>query len=182
MIKNKIQSTYEIRKRGLNHIAEKIFGEDSISELESFLNENPRPYYNIRDKSCSIGKFLYRLTRDEVLAHSKDYKMFSVYESLCDADEKLVIQGDIFISKDFEMIASLDDRKGIPLRFATIEPKYNLSIDLKERREPPIPGLTEAIDYIIKHGLLNMYVELSVYEICVGIKQENILVWELRNY
>jgi len=57
-----------------------------------------------------------------------------------------------------------------------------LSIDLKERREPSIPGLTEAIDFIVKHELFNIYVEISVFEIPVGIKRENIIIWELRNY
>lgn len=59
---------------------------------------------------------------------------------------------------------------------------YMLSLDLKERREPSIPGLTEAIDFIVEHDLFNMYVEISVFGIPVGVNRENIIIWELRNY
>ena len=79
--------------------------------MESFLNQNSYPFYNIRDKSQSRGKFLYKLTKDEVIARSMEYDRFSVYESLWEADERLVIQGDIFINNSFKLIASLDSRK-----------------------------------------------------------------------
>lgn len=182
MITNKTQSDAEIKRRKLNHTIEGVFVKGQKAELESFLNQNSYPFYNIRDKSQSRGKFRYKLTKDEVIARSVEYDRFSVYESLWEADERLVIQGDIFINNSFELIASLDSRKNIPLRSATNNPMYMLSIDLKERREPSIPGLTEAIDFIVKHELFNIYVEISVFEIPVGIKRENIIIWELRNY
>lgn len=182
MIKNKAESDYEIKKRDLNRMAEAVFTKDERQKLIGFLSEYNFPYYNMRDKSRPSGQFLYKLTKEEVLLHSRDYEKYSVYESLCVADEKLVLQGDIHINDGFEMLASLDDRKGISLREATKNPKYQIQIDLKEKREPCIKGLTEAIDYIVKHELFNCYVELSVYDIPVGIKKEKILVWEMRNY
>jgi len=182
MIKNKTESDYEIKKRGLNRIVEEIFQKGDVKGISRFLEENPYPYYNIRDKSRSRGQFLYKLTKNEVLLQCDNYDKFSVYESLCDADERLVLQGDIFINNKFEIMASLDDRKNIPLRIATNDPKYRISLDLKERREPSIPGLTEMIDYLISHELFNVYVELTMFEIPVGINEEKILVWELRNY
>ena len=182
MIRNKKESDEEIIRLGLNSAVEEVFDKSNLDKLDSFLNENPYPFYNIRDKSKSSGQFLYKLTREEVLLHCKEYDRFSVYESLCAADENLILQGDIFISDKFKMLASLDDRKGIPLREATKHPKYSLEIDLKDQREPSIDGLAEAINYVTKHQLFNVYVELTVYAVSVGIKKENILVWELRNY
>lgn len=182
MIANKTQSDIEIKKRGLNRMVEGVFVKGQKHELESFLNQNQYPFYNIRDKSQSRGKFVYKITREEVIQLSHEYERFSVYESLWEADEKLIIQGDIFINNDFELIASLDSRKNIPLRIATNNPMYMLSLDLKERREPSIPGLTEAIDFIVEHELFNMYVEISVFGIPVGVNRENIIIWELRNY
>lgn len=183
MIKNKYESDYLIKKLELNRMLEGIFTESSHgSELEKFLINNPYEFYNIRDKSQSSGKFLYKLTADEVLKESENYKVFAVYESLADADSKLILQGDIQINKDFTVMTSLSDIKGISNRVAMQHPVYNLNLDLVERREPSIRGLTQIIDYIIGKQLFNLISEFSLFEIPVGINKEDIIIWELRNY
>lgn len=181
-ILNKQQSNEEIIKRDLNRIEIKIFNGNEIDLLTMYLEESNHAYYNLRDMSSSMGKFLYKQTKEQILLHSQNYKQFSVYESLCFADEFLVLQGDVFINDQFELIASLDDRKYISNREATKNPKYSLSLDLKELKEPNIKGLTEIINYITKHELFGCYVEFSIFDIPVGIHKENIIIWELRNY
>ncbi len=184
MIKNKYESDYIIKKLGLNRMSEKIFTDNStLDELKNYLEENTYEYYNIRDKSAAGGKFLYMLTKDEVLLKSRKYKRYAVYESLAIADDRLILQGDIEIDRDFVMRASLSDIRGISNRIAMEKPVYNIyDYDLKEKREPSIRGLSKVIDYISQNSLIDMVVEFSLFEIPVGIGQENIIIWELRNY
>ncbi len=118
-----------------------------------------------------------------MLLKSKKYKRYAVYESLAIADDRLILQGDIEIDRDFIMRASLSDIKGISNRIAMEKPVYNIyNYDLKEKRDPPISGLSKVIDYISQNSLIDMVVEFSLFEIPVGINQENIIIWELRNY
>lgn len=182
MIKNKQESDFKIKKLGLNRMLEGVFTKETIVELPNFLNAYPYPFYNLRDKSVSGGKFLYKVTAEDILKQSKNYNVFSVYESLALADEKLVLQGDIKLSKDFTLISSLSDIKGISNRIAMQNPIYQLDLDLKEKKEPEIKGLNKVIDYIVEHELFEMIVEFSLFDIPVGINHENIIIWELRNY
>lgn len=183
MPKNKLESDNMIKKLGLNRIIQNIFTKDSIDDLKSFLQEHPCAYYNMRDKSRSDGKFFYKITADEVLNNIDNYEnRFSVYESLAPFDDRLIIQGEIIISADFVMQASLSDVKNIPNREAMDNPKYKLFIDLKKENEPDIRGLKKVINYIINHNLFNLVVEFSMFEVPVGINKENIIIWELRDY
>lgn len=184
MIKNKYESDYMIKKLGLNRMVEVIFSDKTpVEEVEDFLEINEYKYYNIRDKSGSSGKFMYKLTKSEVMEAAKTYKRYAIYESLAEADRRLILQGDIEIDKDFIMRASLSDIKGISNRIAMLDPKYNIyDYDLKERRDPTIRGISNVIDYISANGLIGMVVEFSLFDIPVGINKENIIIWELRNY
>lgn len=183
MIINKAQSDFEIKNRNLNRMAEKLFAKGQMKEVKDFLNKTKFKYYNLRDKSQSAGTFKYKIPANEVLKNISSYDKFSVYESLAEADSKLILQGDIEITKNFLMRASLSDIKGISNRKAMENPIYNLyNYDLKERREPSIRGLKEVIDYVIVHELIGMVVEFSLFGIPVGINKKNIIIWELRNY
>lgn len=182
LIRNKQESDFIIKKLGLNKMSEGIFSKENINELSDFLKINNYPFYNLRDKNNPSGNFFYKITPEEVLKQSKNYDIFSVYESLALADEKLILQGDIQLNKDFTLLASLSDIKNIPNRLAMQKPVYKINVDLKEKKEPSIKGLTRIIDYIITHKLFEVIVEFSLFDIPVGVNKENILIWELRNY
>lgn len=185
MIANKQQSDYLIKKLGLNRMVEGLFNKNSSKDdVVNFLGKYKYDYYNIRDKSSPAGKFMYKLSKEEIIDNLDNYKdKFSIYESLAEADKRLILQGEIEISEDFIMTASLSDVKEIPNRVAMRDPKFNLyNYDLKEKREPSIKGLSKIIDYVVIKELLNVVVEFSLFEIPVGVNQENIIIWELRNY
>lgn len=193
-IVNKAESDSMIKSLNLNRMLEGRFKSGEEEKLKQFLKENPFPYYNIRDKSSAMGQFLYKLSPSEVISRSKEYESFAVYESLAEADKKLVLQGDVLIDKDFSIMASLSDVKGISNRLAMQTPVYKLHMDMTYKpyfnlgeeelwqRLPSIHGLKTLIDFICSHELIGVVVELSLFDIPVGIKKENILVWELRNY
>lgn len=186
IIKNKQESDFWISEKNLNRMFEKrCTNKTSLSEIEKYLSMTNFSFYNLRDKSNSAGAFKYKLTKEEVISElqKEHYKEFSVMESLAIADSTLILQGDIEISSDFILKASLSDIQGISNRKAMEEPKYNLfNIDLKTEKEPNIRGLSKVIDYICKNELIGMIVEFSLFGIPVGIKQEPIIIWELRNY
>lgn len=184
MIRNKFESDYFIKKIWVNRLSEHIFT-DKISpkELETFFDDYNYDFYNIRDKENAAGEFKYKLTRDEALEVSKLYKKFSIYESLATADKVLILQGDVEIDDNFIMRASLSDIKNISNRQAMQNPVYNIyGHDLTLQKDPNIRGLSQVIDYISEYNLIGMVVEFSLYEVPVGEKRENIIIWELRNY
>lgn len=132
-VKNKAQSDAKIKKLGFNRMVEGVFTKDDTEKLIKFLDEMPVPFYNIRDKT-PMGQFLYKITREEVLERSKNYEKFAVYESLAEADLHLILQGDVLLTSDFQITASLSDIKGISNRNAMQNPKYKVFIDLKKKR------------------------------------------------
>lgn len=181
-VKNKQESEALIRKLDLNRLETYTFTQEEPEELIKYLQDNKGKKFNIRDRYTQMGEFHYNITEEEVKQHAPRYKKYTVYESLHEADKLLVLQGEIELDKEFNLTATLDDRLNIPNREAMKKPKYHLSLNLGERREPNIPGLTEVIDYIVEHKLFNMIVEFSIFKTIVGIHRSNILIWELRNY
>ena len=184
-ILNKKQSDECIKHLSLNRMNEVILqGEDNEQLINwYFENRNSKKLFNIRDKSKNGGKFLYKLTPFEVFANLPKVGTFSVYESLHIADQHLILQGDIEISKDFIMKASLDDRLGISNRIAMQQPKWSFyNYDLRLKPDPTIKGFKDILAYICQHELIGMIIEFSLYEIPVGIFNEPVIIWELRNY
>lgn len=182
-VKNKTESDFMIKKLGLNRMLEGIFSNNQREELANFLNKHQFPYYNMRDKSKSMGEFLYKLTFEEVVKNSVKYDKFSVYESLADADTNhMILQGDIHIDYGWNMMASLDTHRCISNRIAMQQPQYKILLNLIEDKTPYIQGLNQVLNYIITHELFNVYVEFTYFDIPLGINKENLLIWELRNY
>ena len=94
----------------------------------------------------------------------------------------MILQGDIQVDSDMRMLATLNDEKGISLRQATGKPKYNLSLNLLEQKDPPIRGIGKVVDYIFRHELFDVVVEFTLYNCPAGCNDEEIVIWELRNY
>lgn len=182
-VKNKKQSDYLIKSLQLNRMSEGIFTCNQEEELKKFLKENLHPYYNIRDKNASMGEFRYKITAEEVLKYANSYQLFSVYESLADADQNhMLLQGEIRVDSNWNVKASLDDRRCISNREAMKQPKFNIFFNILESSEPHICGLKQILDYIIVNQLFDVIVEFTLYDVPVGVKKENIIIWELRNY
>lgn len=183
-ISNKSESDAAIKRLALNHIYEYII-DNSIFDLMTWYDKhrNSDKFFNIRDKSKNGGKFLYKLTPSEVLGNIPNKGVFSIYESLWQADQKLILQGDIQLTKDFRLTASLDDRLGISNRIAMQNPHWSYwNHDLLTRPDPNIRGFKDIIAYICQHELFDVIVEFSLYEIPIGMYNEPIIIWELRNY
>lgn len=182
-IKNKNQSDYWIQKLKLNKVNFCTFTKVQVNEVIQYMNNNPCQFYSMRSKIKSSGKFLYGLTRQEVLNNINNFELFSISESLINADNNhLLLQGSIQITNDWICKASLSDELGISNRQAENNPKYKLCFDLIDDYEPSILGLKHVIDYYIIHELFNAIMEFTLYDISMGVNKENIIIWELRKY
>lgn len=182
MIKNKQESYSMIKQLKLNTTNEVIFTKGQIKEVEEYLKDNQWEYYVIRDKKNILGKYLYKLTKEEVLEHINDYELFSLAESSYNYENHRILCGDIQIDYDYNVLASIDDDYTKPFRNCENNSKYRLNFNLLYDYEPSIKGLKYVIDYIFKYELFDMVVEFSLYDMPVGINKENIIIWELRNY
>ena len=181
-ILSKQQSDYTIKKLNLNRVDERILHSNQMDELKKYLSESKSTYFNIRDKSTSMGTFLYKLTKEEIIKESVSYDKYSVYESFYEADKGLVLQGEILIDKKFQLTATLDDKLNISNREAMKYPKYRITADLLNDRDPNIRGLTKVLDYIIVNELFDSVVEFTLFSQPVGTNKEEIIIWEIRNY
>lgn len=182
-VQNKSKSREMIERLNLNRLQEKSFKRGDEREVEKFIYATRADQYSIRDKAGSGGRFLYAVNKNKVIKETKHYDYFSLNPSLKLADEEhLVLQGDIMIESPMRVLATLSDVRGLPLRWATENPKYSLDFNLLRDSEPRIKGLRYVIDYLFIHELFDVVVEFTLYNIPVGIHGEPILIWELRNY
>lgn len=182
LVRDKQESYLMIKKLNLNITNEVLFTTGQIKEAQDYLDNNPWRYYVIRDKKNVNGKYLYKLTKKEVLEHINDYELFSLAESSYNFEAHRILCGDIQIDYDYNVLASIDDDYTKPFRDCENDSKYRLNFNLLYDYEPNIKGLRSVIDYLYKHELFGMVVEFSLYDIPVGINKENIIIWELRNY
>lgn len=182
-IKKKDKSDTLIKKYGLNTMSSRIFTKEQIEDVKKFINDSQHKYYSMRTKNKSSGKFLYLLKPEEVIQNISSFELFSLSESLVDADKNhLILQGEMQILNNWTCIASLSDEKGIPNRVVQNAPKYKLFFSLIDNYEPSILGLKQIIDFYIIHELFGFVLEFSMYDVPVGIKKENIIIWEIRDY
>lgn len=61
-------------------------------------------------------------------------------------------------------------------------PHWTLNPNDLIKKKYSIAGLNKVIDYICCHELFNVIVEFSMYDVPVGVNQENLIIWEIRNY
>ncbi len=182
-ILTKQQSRDLIEKLNLNRIEESVFKKGEVFKVKDYIIKNRYKSYSLRDRSHSSGKSIYGLTAYQVLDQCYNYDMFSLNESLIEADKNhMVLQGSIEITKDWVCRASLSDEIGVMQSYAEDYPKYNLNYDMIENSDPCILGLKEVINYCISHELFDMIVEFSLFSTEVGVNRENLIIWELRNY
>lgn len=189
MIMNKKESIKFLKERDLNRIESTEFYnifeiiKPKTKELNNFLNKHAK--FAIRSTGKN-GKFIYETTfTDLVYNYNKFYDInkYQLVESLKQQDDNnLLCQLEIEIDKHQRCHGWISREKGMSMREAVSHPStahfYNIDINTIKKYE----YASKPIDYILRHGLIGMIVELSYYNVPVGIKNENIIIWECRNY
>lgn len=141
------------------------------------------------DLKCSIrsnipgGIFIHDLTFDEFIVATYSLKGGDYYlvESLKQPDDKnMIVQGYVKVTKDYDVVAELNRVKGLNMREAMRNPPIILTFNDLYDRSPRY--LNKILDLIYKHELFDHIVEFTQYDCAVGVKKENIIIWEVRNY
>lgn len=180
IIKNKVESINKIKELNLNRFPEEKFTKDNNKVIE-FLNKYPAELYAIRDKSTPSGIFKFKVPKNEVLNEIKDYELFTINISSANYSKHQILVGEIEILSNNEIYATLSQNKEYSVRDASLNPDFNIKTDIfDDKILDKIPYFNEIYEYIISNNLKDIIIEFSLFDKNVGIKNEKIVIYELR--
>lgn len=181
-IKSKLESVDKINELRLNKLPEKVFRKSEECEVKKFLNKYPARYYAIRDKSKAGGIFKLKVEYDKVLNEIGEYDLFSINVSSANYEENQVLVGEIEILSNREVYATLSTDATASVRDANKNPTFNIRTDIFDKKLNNIPYFDYIYSYVISNGLKDVIIEFSLFDKCVGINNENIVIYELRTH
>lgn len=180
-IKTKIQSVEIINKLGLNQLPGILLERYDEPKLKSFLTNNKAAFYVVRDKTVAASPKLKMVKFDEVIEYCKkcEIEKFTVEVALYNYFNAQILVGEINIQGD-KIDYILSNNSNFTLRDCYQAPDYNGTSDIFDKKLQRIKGFEKIIDYAFEHNLFNVIIEFSVFNRPIGIKNENIVIWELR--
>ena len=182
LIKNKLESMKKIVELGLNKFPEQLFKAGEQEKVKEFLTCYPARYYAIRDKSKAGGIFKLKVAANDVLAEINDYDLFTINVSSANYVENQLLVGEIEILSNGEVYATLSVDPTASVRDALRNPTFNLKTEIFDKKLNRIPHFDLIYEYIINHNLQNVIVEFALFDKEVGIREERIIVYELRTH
>jgi hypothetical protein len=182
VICNKLESIKKICELELNKFPEQLFTENDTGKVKEFLDMYPAKYYAIRDKSKAGGTFKLKVVSKDVLNEIREYSLFTINVSSANYVENQLLVGEIEILSNEEVYATLSVDPSASVRDALRNPTFNLSTDIFDKRLNKIPNFDLIYQYIINHNLQDVIVEFALFNTEVGIKKQNIVVYELRTH
>ena len=180
-INNKLESIKYIKDKKLNQFPEKLFHSGDDSKIINFLSNYPAKYYAIRSKEkvkCLNND--YKVAKEEVLQKAKQFDLFTINVSSYNYTDNLLLIGDIMIGSNKAVWLIASTNKNYTGRMAEENPDFNISTDIFDKKLNDIPGFDLIYDYIINNELTDIIVEFAIYNIPVGINNENVIVFEVR--
>ncbi|MCI9280816.1 MAG: hypothetical protein HFI49_00955 [Bacilli bacterium] len=182
-INNKIESIKMIEELKLNKFPEKLFKKGDEEKVIEFINEYPAEYYAIRDKSKPKGIFKLAVTKNKILEEIKEYEMYTINVSSYNYANNQVLVGEIEVLSNNDIYLICSATPGDSVRDAIKNPDYNLKTNIFDRKLNNIPYFNCLYEYVINNNLIDIIVEFAIFNIKIGIKKENIIIYELRtNY
>lgn len=179
-IKNKLESIKKINELELNRFPEALFYKNEESKVIEFVNKYPTDYYAIRDKSKSNGIFKLKVPYDKVLDEIKQYDLFTINVSSINYANNQLLVGEIEFLSNNSVYATLSNEPGASVRDALQEPTYNLKTDILDKKLDIIRGFNDIYKYAIDNRLKDVIIEFAVFDKEVGIKDENVIIYEIR--
>lgn len=189
MIKNKKGSIEFLIKHNLNRIESTRFYDifDILliknKEIKDFLDKHE--VFSIRS-SKAAEKFFHHVTFTWLSYNMNlfyDTNEYQLVESLYEEDrENMLSQIEICIDENYLCNGWINRKRGMTHREAvsnsSVEHFYNIGVELLKKHK----YAKEPVNYCLNNNLINKIVELSFYNVPVGINKENVLIWEVRNY
>lgn len=182
IIRNKLESMRTINELGLNRFPEQLFKENEKERVQDFLDCYPAEYYAIRDKSRAGGTFKLKVAASDVLAEINGYNLFTINVSSANYGENQILVGEIEILSNGEVYATLSVNPSASVRDALRYPTFNLKTDIFDKKLNRIPHFDFIYEYITTHNLQNVIVEFALFDKAVGIRNEKVIVYELRTH
>lgn len=182
IIRNKFESIKKINELSLNKFPEQLFAENEEEKVQKFLDSHPADYYAIRDKSKAGGTFKLKVACDKVLEEIKEYDLFTINVSSANYVDNQILVGEIEFLSNGEVFAILSIDPTASVRDALRNPTFNLKTDILDKKLNEIPYFEFVYQYIMDHNLQDVIVEFSLFDKEVGIKNEKIIVYELRTH
>lgn len=180
-IKNKKESSKKIDELALNKLPEQLFKKGEEEKVLEFIKKYPAKYYAIRDKAKAGGVFKLKVEKENILDEIKDYTLYSVNVSSANYEENQVLVGEILILSNNDIYAALSTNRTYSARVAATNPEFNLKTTIFDNKIlNKIPYFNTLYNYIITHHLQDAIVEFSLFDKKVGIKNEKIVVYEIR--
>lgn len=180
IIKNKIESINTINELSLNRFPEQLFKKDEEDKVKEFIKRYPANYYAIRDREKSEGNFKLKVEKNKILDEIIDYNLFSINMSSVNYEENQLLVGEIEILSNNEVYLTVSTNPKYSVRDAVRNPTYNLKTNIFSNSLNDVPHFEKIYEYIIKNKLQDVIVEFSIFDKRVGIKNENIIIYELR--
>jgi hypothetical protein len=182
VICNKLESIKKICELELNKFPEQLFTKNDTGKVKEFLDMYPAKYYAIRDKSKAGGTFKLKVVSKDVLNEIREYSLFTINVSSANYVENQLLVGEIEILSNEEVYATLSVDPSASVRDALENPTFNLHTDIFDKKLNEIPYFDLIYQYVINHNLKNVIVEFALFNTEVGIKKQNIVVYELRTH
>lgn len=180
-IRNKLESIEAIKELGLNKFPEKLFKFGEEDKVIDFINKNEAKYYAIRDKSNATGIFKLKVEASDILKEIKDYELFTINVSSANYVDNQLLVGEILILSNNDVYATLTTNPRASVRDALAHPDYNIKTTIFDNDTlNKIPYFNIIYDYIITKKLKDIIVEFALFNIGVGINNEEIIIYELR--
>lgn len=182
-IKNKKDSVIKIKELGLNCFPMGVFDAKDLVSIKAFFDKNSAKEYVLRNLQKPKGKYFFVNSYEEAVKKLKYFDEVNVNVSFNSYKEDLVLVGDIKITKgSFSDTVDLTARSDSEANQRNIyeEPEYNLHASLDDDKLWNIPGFARIARYISDHELYDVIVEFCVYSIKLGVKNDFVIINELR--
>lgn len=182
IIKSKLESINKINELNLNKFPEQLFRKNEETKVQEFIKRHPAKYYAIRDKSKSGGTFKLKVGADKVLEEISGYIIFTINVSSANFIDNQLLVGEIEFLSNGEVYAILSIDPTASVRDALQNPTFNFKTDIFDKRLNKIPHFNTIYQYIMNNNLQDVIVEFALFDREVGIKEERIIVYELRTH
>lgn len=185
-IKDKKDSVVIMKTLGLNYFPLEVFDHNDKDGILKFVEKFPAKEYAVRDSSKAKGEFFFAKDYEEILKGISKYAGdVTICVSYNPYKENLVLVGDIKVHRgenEDDDIIDLTARDDVEATHRNIyeNPQYNFHTTIDDDRLWKVNGFAKIMRYVTDNNLYDVIVEFAVYNVPLGIKNNEVVVSEIR--
>ncbi|MBO5357560.1 MAG: hypothetical protein J6A53_09535 [Clostridia bacterium] len=180
-IKTKEESRNAINRLGLNTVPEIFIEKHETDKMRQFMDTYKEELYVLRDADRSSSHYEYISSYEECVEKAKHFKGRVILAVSINTYKEKLLLGAIEIKGDVVRLCATEN-KALDHRTMYGGAEYNFETDIFDKNLSKIPELDFLYGYIVEHQLFDITVEFTIYDKCVGTKNERIIINEIRNY